>query len=156
MSNGQEHNPFWQYSLSLYRRPEIQECCLAAQDQYGMDVNLLLFCCWLAEQKRILELSCLKLNSELQKWQGVILPTLRQARRAIGAIAKDTLYEDAKTLELKAEHRVQMLLWQTHQEHPLFDDDHHSAIDNLSLYWQDLSDAPLPPPLVSLCRWMKG
>ena len=40
--------PFWDYSLALYGRPGVEACCLRLQDRLGVDVNLLLLCCWLA------------------------------------------------------------------------------------------------------------
>ena len=41
-------NVFWTYSLAVYRRKEVAQCCLALQDDAGVDVNLLLYAGWLA------------------------------------------------------------------------------------------------------------
>src|SRR5262244_106072 len=39
---------FWRFSLTVYARPGVTSSCLALQDRFGLDVNLLLFCCWAA------------------------------------------------------------------------------------------------------------
>lgn len=36
----------WDYARALYARPGVQAACLDAQDRLGLDVNLLLACCW--------------------------------------------------------------------------------------------------------------
>jgi len=41
-------NPFWDFSLAVYRRPGVAAACLRLQDEAGVDVNLLLYFCWLA------------------------------------------------------------------------------------------------------------
>ena len=38
---------FWAFSLEFYARPGVAEACLALQDRHGLDVNILLLCCWL-------------------------------------------------------------------------------------------------------------
>lgn len=37
---------FWDYSIRTYRTEGVPEACLALQDESGVDVNMLLFCCW--------------------------------------------------------------------------------------------------------------
>ncbi len=37
---------FWDYSLILYRSAGVADHCLSLQDDYGFDVNLVLFCAW--------------------------------------------------------------------------------------------------------------
>ena len=41
-------NAFWKFSLAVYAAPGVPEECLAVQERYGVDVNVLLFCAWLA------------------------------------------------------------------------------------------------------------
>jgi uncharacterized protein (TIGR02444 family) len=45
---------FWQFSLDLYERPGVAEACLALQDRHGLNVNILLWCCWHAAEGRAL------------------------------------------------------------------------------------------------------
>lgn len=40
---------FWEYSLNCYSQVEVKQGCLLLQDEYGLNVNLLLFCRWLGE-----------------------------------------------------------------------------------------------------------
>lgn len=37
---------FWSFSLDFYARPGVAETCLDLQDSHGLDVNLVLYCCW--------------------------------------------------------------------------------------------------------------
>ena len=37
---------FWKFSLELYDREGVAAACLALQEEYQLDVNLLLFCYW--------------------------------------------------------------------------------------------------------------
>ena len=37
---------FWNFSNRVYQNDGVQEACLALQNKYGLDVNLVLFCCW--------------------------------------------------------------------------------------------------------------
>ncbi|MGI9492931.1 MAG: TIGR02444 family protein, partial [Geminicoccaceae bacterium] len=43
-------SPFWDYSLSLYGRPGVEQACLELQRRHGLNVNLLLFAFWLADR----------------------------------------------------------------------------------------------------------
>ncbi|MFT5133339.1 MAG: hypothetical protein ACI9SC_001810 [Gammaproteobacteria bacterium] len=37
---------FWDYSVRTYRKDNVPEACLSLQDERGVDVNMLLYCCW--------------------------------------------------------------------------------------------------------------
>lgn len=37
---------FWDFSIRTYRTPGVPEVCLSLQNDYGADVNMLLYCCW--------------------------------------------------------------------------------------------------------------
>lgn len=37
---------FWDFSVRTYRTEFVPEACLSLQDERGVDVNMLLFCCW--------------------------------------------------------------------------------------------------------------
>jgi uncharacterized protein (TIGR02444 family) len=43
-------NPFWDYALELYGSQGVEAACLELQERYGLDVNVVLFCCWLAHR----------------------------------------------------------------------------------------------------------
>jgi uncharacterized protein (TIGR02444 family) len=46
MSMAKSDITFWDFSLKVYRKPGIANVCLALQEDYGADVNMLLFCGW--------------------------------------------------------------------------------------------------------------
>lgn len=112
---------FWRFSLAAYARPGVAEACLALQDDHGFDVNLILFCCWLAED-RSAELS----DAELRLLLAQISPVnaeavwpLRRARKwlkaaAVGdgseAIQARRVRRLVKTAELEAERLAQHCL----------------------------------------------
>lgn len=37
---------FWDFSVRTYRTPGVPDACLSLQNEHGIDVNMLLFCCW--------------------------------------------------------------------------------------------------------------
>jgi uncharacterized protein (TIGR02444 family) len=49
----QSENDFWRFSLRIYRAPGVADECIAVQERYGIDVNLMLFCAWLAAERNL-------------------------------------------------------------------------------------------------------
>ena len=39
--------PFWNFSIAIYSASAVQDECLNLQDQFGLDVNLVLLCAFL-------------------------------------------------------------------------------------------------------------
>lgn len=77
-------NAFWSYSLELYRVPAVADACLVLQEDWGADVNLLLYCCWLGQAGRALDRRSLrKAIAAVSRWQAEVIKPLRQARRAL-------------------------------------------------------------------------
>lgn len=37
---------FWDFSVRTYRTEGVPDACLSLQNDYGADVNMLLYCCW--------------------------------------------------------------------------------------------------------------
>src|SRR5438067_1685583 len=68
---------FWRFSLSLYGLSGVAEACLDLQDRRGLDVNLLLFCCWRARSGIGLEAADLALaDRRLRSWRGRVIQPL--------------------------------------------------------------------------------
>ena len=44
----------WEFSLSVYGKSGVPDACLTLQNSHGLDVNLVLFCLWLASDSRCL------------------------------------------------------------------------------------------------------
>jgi hypothetical protein len=93
---------FWDYSLHLYSQPGVEGACLTLQDEFDLDVNIVLFCLWSGD-----------------KGPGQLRPAemLRHIRRtlktdALGATQALTqiFRPRAQKAELDAEHVQQLLL----------------------------------------------
>ncbi len=79
-------NPLWEFATWAYKQPGVEKACLALQNRLGADVNIVLFCCWLAYRgagttnlAKYLG-SALKLSRE---WQRNVIEPLRAVRKSI-------------------------------------------------------------------------
>jgi uncharacterized protein (TIGR02444 family) len=81
---------FWEFSLSAYARPGVANLCLALQDDHGLDVNLLLFCCWIARDRSasVSEADILRLQGKIAPSNSEVVWPLRRARRWLKAAAE--------------------------------------------------------------------
>jgi uncharacterized protein (TIGR02444 family) len=109
--------PFWDYSLAVYERPGVAPACLALQDRHGLDVNILLFCCWAGQSGRALSAAEFDgLMAAVGPWhQGVVKP-LRAVRRWLKGredAGAQALRARIKVDELEAERLEQALLAET-------------------------------------------
>ncbi|MCW0236164.1 MAG: TIGR02444 family protein [Ferrovibrio sp.] len=107
---------FWAFSLSLYDRPGAAEACLALQDGFRADVNLLLLGFWRARRGYAgwAETELDRVEAAAAPVNAVLGP-LRDARRALKALREseptaDALYVEIKALELKLEQVAQAWL----------------------------------------------
>lgn len=74
---------FWGFSLNIYAAKGVARECLALQDEYGADVNVLLFCAYLG--LRGIELAPKDIGAIIavtRPWNEAIVKSLRTARRA--------------------------------------------------------------------------
>ena len=112
-------HPFWDFSLVAYEKPGVADACLSFQDEFNLDVNLLLLCLWCgAAGPGRLDLELIKrCVADTISWQEQVVKPLRQARRAFKA-QSTALSDDAKkafksqlqSVELNAEHIEQLIL----------------------------------------------
>lgn len=141
---------FWHFSLAVYNEPDVAPACLVLQDQFGRDVNLALYCCWLGASGRG-RLSRAALDTAdrvIAPWRHEVVEPFRAARRAIkraASPASESLYAKAKAVELEAERLLQRRL--AEQAPPAdpslsLEDRLDAAIANLTLY---VGDAPVDP-----------
>ncbi|WP_193188227.1 TIGR02444 family protein [Nisaea sediminum] len=133
-------NPFWTYSLTTYARDGAAAACLDLQDRYGLDVNLLLLCCWLGSMGVALDRGDARRAIELAgEWTGPVIAPLRAIRRHLKPLAADpgltAFRQQVAALELTAEQIQQARL------HTAFeglsgsgDDPVHAAAGNLRHY----------------------
>ena len=112
-------NPFWRYSLRVWRIPGVEQACLALQERCGADVNLLLFCGWTGRLGRQLDRRALKSAiGRVGAWQSDVIAPLRLARQglkrqregAAAALPARGLRKRLAALELDLERVEQALL----------------------------------------------
>jgi|TARA_B100000315_G_C14589145_1_gene594778 uncharacterized protein (TIGR02444 family) len=119
-----EDNPFWNFSLDFYGREGVADACLKLQDQFGADVNIVLYCCWVAvERAEILEKAELvEIMAVIEPWQTGVVQRLRQIRQEMkqnqsinfGELS-DELRQAIKSCELDGEKIEQGILYQSGQ-----------------------------------------
>jgi uncharacterized protein (TIGR02444 family) len=114
-------SPFWNFSVAVYGAGAVQDECLDLQDQFGLDVNLILLCAFLGAVHGVTLISddIAAARREVEQWQKQIVRPLRAARRSLKA-AELTNAQDAavatqlraqvKAAELESEHIEQMML----------------------------------------------
>ena len=113
---------FWHFSVQHYARPGVAEACLKLQDDYDLDVNLVLLCLWYGQHFG--ELSSGQFEQVLafsDNWSGNVVKPLRQSRRWIKQYRTasemdpevlEKFREKVKQLELNAEKLQQEQLQQ--------------------------------------------
>jgi uncharacterized protein (TIGR02444 family) len=83
-SSSSEGSPFWRFSLQFYRLPKVADACIALQEEAGVDVNLLLFLLWHAQQGRSLaSAEVAALDARIAPWRDATVIPLRVVRRAL-------------------------------------------------------------------------
>lgn len=128
-------NPFWTFSLHFYQQPGVEQECIAFQDQFGGNVNLLLFCVWLgleeidASEKLISEVERL-----VSAWDQEVVRPLRTIRRSLAKGGKGQAYVKTKELELTSERVLQDALYQWYVSSALIGTGRQTARENVLAY----------------------
>ena len=114
----------WEFSLSVYGKSGVPDACLTLQNSHGLDVNLVLFCSWLATDSRCLA------GAEVEEaiavsnaWRQKMISPLRALRtemkewpseESVSAFSRRTDFEElrnkVKAVELEAERWQQQML----------------------------------------------
>lgn len=109
-------NPFWQFSLKTYSHEPVKNHCLKLQQEFDFNVNLLLFCCWLANQN--IELARDQFNEAIastQHWHSEVTKPLRSARAFLAQNSADrwvsNYYKQLLATELHSESFQQQQLY---------------------------------------------
>ena len=99
--------PFWSFSVALYGRPGVAPACLALQDRFGCDVNLLLFAIWAGRCGVTLgPKEFERLDAAVAPWREGLVEPIRSLRRRLKADplgAAPELAEACRQALLKAE-----------------------------------------------------
>jgi len=104
---------FWSYAVSVY--DQSRDSCLALQDQFGFEVNLLLFCCWRGSHGIALDPATLRrVIDACADWRANVVAPLRASRRWLKGRADPVGAEELRRaildLELDAERLLQGLI----------------------------------------------
>ncbi len=119
----------WNFSVRVYRRPEVSQTCLLLQNEHGLDVNLLLFALWYGRHHGALPHELLnEMLAFTRPWAREVVRPLRHARSwmkqalaseqfsALPQQACAPLRERIKAVELQSE-QLQQQIMQTLCEH---------------------------------------
>src|SRR5215217_1753130 len=104
-----QSSPFWRFSLQIYRL--VADTCLALQDRFSVDVNVLLFLLFAAHHgRRASQQDVQDIVSAVASWSSSAVIPLRSVRRflrnpptIIDSEAADALRQHVKQVELEAE-----------------------------------------------------
>ena len=149
----QQAESLWNYSWQIYHRSGVTELCLALQDQNGLDVNLLLACCWAgANGVRLSREQVDELVGAGQPWQHQVVVPLRAVRRALKTFSSASamaLRQTVKANELEAE-RLQQEAMEASLCLPKGAPDRQAAMANLHLYAEHHGPTQREPPIARL------
>ena len=141
---------FWRFSLAIYGKPEVPPACLVLQDQFGRDVNVMLYGSWLgmSGRGRLTRDGLEAADRAVAPWRHEVVEVFRAARRAIKLASlpgSDELYAKAKAVELDAERFLQSRLVALAPAADVSigkEERLAAALANLALY---IGDAPADP-----------
>ena len=155
-------NPFWDFSLKAYDRTGVAEACLALQERYGIDVNLLLFAAWAGHCGRALSANEMAgVIAAAAAWQVEVVRPLRAVRSWLKQQAEvpedlgQGLRGQVKALELQAEMLEQFLLHQTLTIEP-GEPDPRLAAANMRLYLASFAPEPSDADTADLAVILRG
>lgn len=128
-------NPLWEFALTFYARPGVQQTLLSLQNDAGMDVLLLLTALWLGKQQCLLPDHLAEAGDYFRWREQVILP-IRQARSHLNAeplrSQQAVLRKQLLQSELQAEQEAIRLIFTWLQQQTLTEQADCSAV-NLTL-----------------------
>lgn len=161
--------PFRDFATSVYAMPGVEAECLALQDKYGLDVNLVLFCAYtaLVLKVELTEQDLMDLEKSVAGLRSTLIEPLRSCRRtmkfALGALevsdrdSAERMLARVKDLELAAEYlELQRLsAWSGSvlaSRHPSADDLRGNLWRLLRRRHTEQGDAPFPEELWRAAR----
>lgn len=114
-----DNNLFWVFSIETYQAPHVEDGLLLLQDRHGLDVNIILLCCWLGGCGiRVKDKSVQQLIDETLSWRKNVIEPLRQMRRmikrelpAVSKLDTERFRKHVKRVELEAEKFQQDVLY---------------------------------------------
>ena len=131
----------WTFSLDFYQRQGVADSCIALQDAYGADVDLILFALWCGARGHDLEAAQVTgVEAAVDGWRRSVVGPVRNARRALkpapeqpfDQTAAEALHERLLSVEIEAE-RLQLLAMETFAPPPGTTEPSLAARRNLAL-----------------------
>lgn len=110
-------NPLWIYAVRQYREEGCAQFLLEAQDEMGLEINILLFSGWLASCGKSLEFASVA-RSRALAWQYDIIEPLREVRRRAQDYQQPEFYRQTLALELDAEQQQLRILYDISEQMP--------------------------------------
>lgn len=98
---------FWSFSLSHYKKQDVQSAALTLQDLYQGNVNLALLLIWLDNLSIGFPTPHIKILEKALISTDTLLFSYRKLRKAIKQTANTSLYQDALNFELQLERQQQ-------------------------------------------------
>jgi uncharacterized protein (TIGR02444 family) len=74
---------FWDFSLRFYANDDVEASCLALQDDYGADVNILILAFYAASRRARLIGPLSSWAGEATQWRDNVIAPIRKSRRAL-------------------------------------------------------------------------
>ena len=114
-----DNHPFWQFSIDVYAQDGVSEACITLQEEYEIDVNILLFCCWSTSIGNgvLTSVELTVARNAVMFWNREIVQGLRAVRNSLkdgcdGFDKADTeaLRQRVLGIEINAEHEEQIRL----------------------------------------------
>lgn len=95
----------WRFAVELYARPGVAKACLEAQEEWSVDVNLLLCACWCASEGQSLTADDFQRGqARCEAWRDAVILPLREQRKLWQEVSgRGEEYVAIKALELHAE-----------------------------------------------------
>ncbi len=148
-------HPFWDFSLEVYGSPGVPDACLRLQEAHGIDVNVILFCCWVGRTGRG------RLGAEetaatcraVAEWHEVVVRGVRAVRQRLKGgmppaptALSEPLRRRLAALEVQFEHVEQLMLAEavdrTSEEARPTPDRLDDALANIGGYFEAVGVAP--------------
>ena len=144
---------FWDFSVRTYRKSGVAEACLSLQEQLGVDVNVLLYCCWYGCTRGTLDETAMeRILAFAEPWAENVVRPLRAARTWMKTTGCTEAYvagedceglrEEIKRAELRAEHlqedRMQELTEEAVLKNPEITSRISSTLLNINVYLRHL------------------
>jgi len=103
-------NPLWDFAVWAYAQPGVETACLSLQNRLNTDVNMVLFCAWLAYRGTPTTHLAAYVGAALKlsrQWQGSLVGPLRTCRENLkGVIESSSLVGNDRAAAIALRERI--------------------------------------------------